>query len=95
MLEELPVDDRVANVNIEEYQVPCMMKALVVQWNAEADVFTFMLNVPLKKMTMLHRWHMQQSVICGTSMGMGEKVMCDLWQRKRKLHPTEQQVFLG
>ena len=54
MLEELPVEDRVANVNIE-YKVPCMMKALGVQWNAEADVFTFMLNVPLKKMTMLHR----------------------------------------
>ena len=68
-----------ANVNIEEYKIPCM-KALGVQWNADADVFTFMLNVPLKKMTMLHRWHMQESVMCGTSMGM-ERKLCS---RERK-----------
>ena len=62
--------------------------------NAEADVFTIMLNVPLKKMAMLHSWHMQQSVMCGANMGM-ERKLCILWQSKRKLHPTEQQIFLG
>ena len=34
-----------ANVNIEESELPCM-KALGVQWNAEVDVFTFLLKLP-------------------------------------------------
>ena len=39
----MPLEDRVANVNIEESELPCM-KALGVQWNAETDMFTFKLN---------------------------------------------------
>ena len=31
VLEDIPVEDRVANVNIEESELPCM-KALGVQW---------------------------------------------------------------
>lgn len=45
VLEDIPVEDRVANVNIEESELPCM-KALGVQWNAEVDVFTFLLKLP-------------------------------------------------
>ena len=37
--------DRVANVNIEESELPCM-KTLGVQWNAEVDVFMFLLKLP-------------------------------------------------
>ena len=39
------MEDRVANVNIEESELPCM-KAPGIQWNAEADVFTFLLKLP-------------------------------------------------
>ena len=46
VLEDVPLEDRIANVNIEESELPCM-KALGVQWNAETDMFTFKLN-PLK-----------------------------------------------
>ena len=62
VLRDVPVEDRVANVNIEESELPCM-KALGVQWNAETDMFTFKLNPPqdvvytkrgfLKKLAML------------------------------------------
>ena len=45
VLEDVPLEDRVANVNIEESELPCM-KALGVQWNAEMDMFTFKLNPP-------------------------------------------------
>ena len=45
VLEDIPVEDRVANVNIEESELPCM-KALGIQWNAEVDVFTFLLKLP-------------------------------------------------
>ena len=45
VLEDIPVKDRVANVNIEESELPCM-EALGVQWNAEVDVFTVMLKLP-------------------------------------------------
>ena len=45
VLEDIPLEDRVANVNIEESELPCM-KALGVQWNAEADTFAFKLNPP-------------------------------------------------
>ena len=34
VLRDVPVEDRVANVNIEESEIPCM-KALGVHWNAE------------------------------------------------------------
>ena len=34
-----------ANVNIEESELPCM-RALGVQWNAEVDAFTFLLTLP-------------------------------------------------
>ena len=43
VLRDVPVEDRVANVNIEEYELPCR-KALGVQWNTETDIFTFKLN---------------------------------------------------
>ena len=43
MLRDVPVKDRVANVNIEESELP-FMKVLGVQWNAETDMFTFKLN---------------------------------------------------
>ena len=46
VLEDVPQEDRVANVNIEESELPCM-KALGVQWNAETDMFTFKLNPPM------------------------------------------------
>ena len=39
------MEDRVANVSIEESELPCM-KALGVQWNAEIFMFTFKLNPP-------------------------------------------------
>ncbi|XP_022787689.1 uncharacterized protein LOC111327715 [Stylophora pistillata] len=62
VLRDVSVEDRVANVNIEESELPCM-KALGVQWNAETDMFTFKLNPPqdvvytkrgfLKKLAML------------------------------------------
>ena len=40
VLRDVPVEDRVANVNNEEYELPCM-KALGMQWNS---AFTFKLN---------------------------------------------------
>ena len=43
MLRDVPVEDRVANVNIEESELP-FMRVLGVQWNAETDMFTFKLN---------------------------------------------------
>ena len=43
VLRDVPVEDCVANVNIEGSEVPCM-KALGVQWNAETDMFTFKLT---------------------------------------------------
>ena len=43
VLRDVPVEDLVANVNIEESKLPCM-KALWVQWNVETDMFTFKLN---------------------------------------------------
>ena len=43
MLRDVPVKDRVANVNIEESELP-FLKVLGVQWNAETDMFTFKLN---------------------------------------------------
>ena len=43
VLRDVPVEDRVANVNIEESELPGL-KALGVQWNAETDMFTFKLN---------------------------------------------------
>ena len=62
VLRDVLGEDRVANVNIEESELPCM-KALGVQWNAETDMFTFKLNPPqgvvytkrgfLKKLAML------------------------------------------
>ena len=62
VLRDFLVEDRVANVNIEESELPCM-KALGVQWNAETHMFTFKLNPPqgvvytkrgfLKKLAML------------------------------------------
>ena len=62
VLRYVPVEDRVAHVNIEESELP-YMKALGVQWNAETDIFTFKLNPPqdvvytkrgsLKKLAML------------------------------------------
>ena len=62
VLRDVPVEDRVVNVNIEESELPCM-KALGVQWNVETDMFTFKLNPPqdvvytkrgfLKKLAML------------------------------------------
>ena len=59
VLRDVPVEDRVAHVNIEESELP-YMKALGVQWNAETDMFTFKLNPPqdtkrgfLKKLAML------------------------------------------
>ena len=45
VLRDVPVEDRVVNVNIEESELPCM-KALGVQWNVETDMFTFKLNPP-------------------------------------------------
>lgn len=45
VLEDVPVEDRVANVNIEESELPCM-KALGVRWDAETDMFTFRLSPP-------------------------------------------------
>jgi len=45
VLRDIPVEDRVANVSIEESELPCM-KALGVQWNAEMFMFTFKLNPP-------------------------------------------------
>ena len=45
VLRDVPVEDRVANVNFEESELP-YMKALGVQWNAETDMFTFKLNPP-------------------------------------------------
>ena len=45
VLEDIHVEDRVANVNIEESELPCM-KALGVQWNVDVDVFTFLLKLP-------------------------------------------------
>ena len=45
VLRDVLVEDCVANVNIEESELPCM-KALGVQWNAETDMFTFKLNPP-------------------------------------------------
>ena len=45
VLEDIPVETRVANVDIEGSELPCM-KALVVQWNAEVDVSTFLLKLP-------------------------------------------------
>ena len=45
VLEDIPVEDRVAKANIEESELPCM-KALGVQWNAEVDLFTFLLKLP-------------------------------------------------
>ena len=38
MLSDVSVEDRVANVNIEESELPCM-KALGVQWNADTYVY--------------------------------------------------------
>ena len=62
VLRDVPMEDRVANVNIDKSELPCM-KALGVQWNAETDMFTFKLNPPqdvvyskrgfLKKLAML------------------------------------------
>ena len=45
VLRDVPMEDRVANVNIEESELLCM-KALGVQWNTEMDMFTFKLNPP-------------------------------------------------
>ena len=45
VLRDVRVEDLVANVNIEEPELPCM-KALGMQWNAETDMFTFKLNPP-------------------------------------------------
>ena len=45
VLQGVPVEDRVANVDIEESELPCI-KALGVQWNAEVNVFTFLLKLP-------------------------------------------------
>ncbi|KAL9951194.1 hypothetical protein ACROYT_G043814 [Oculina patagonica] len=45
VLEDIPLEDRVVNVNIEESELPCM-KALGVQWNAKTDTFAFKLNPP-------------------------------------------------
>ena len=45
VLRDVPVEDRVANANIEVSELPCM-KALGVRWNAETDIFTFTLNPP-------------------------------------------------
>ena len=39
VLEDIPLEDRVANVNIEESELPSM-KALGVQWNAETDMLS-------------------------------------------------------
>ena len=45
VLEDIPLEDRMANVNIEESELPSM-KALGVQWNAETDMFNFKLSPP-------------------------------------------------
>ena len=45
VLEDIPLEDHVANVNIEESELPSM-KASGVQWNAETDMFTFKLSPP-------------------------------------------------
>jgi len=45
VLEDIPLEDRMANVNIEESELPSM-NALGVQWNAETDMFTFKLSPP-------------------------------------------------
>ena len=74
VLEDVPLEDRVANVSIEESELPCM-KALGVLWNAQMDMFTFKLNPPqdivytkrgfLKKLATLFDpfkcWHHLQS----------------------------------
>ncbi|XP_068734448.1 uncharacterized protein [Montipora capricornis] len=62
VLRDVPEEDRVANVSIEESELPCM-KLLGMQWNAVTDMFTFKLNPPqdvvytkrgfLKKLAML------------------------------------------
>ena len=44
-LEDIPVEDHVANVKIEESELLCM-KALGVHWNAEVDLFTFLSKLP-------------------------------------------------
>ena len=46
VLEDIPLEDCMANVNIEESELPSM-KALGVQWNAETDMFNFKLS-PLR-----------------------------------------------
>ena len=53
MLRDVPVQDRVANVIIEGSELPCM-NALGVQWNAEADMFTFKIN-PLQDVVYTRR----------------------------------------
>ena len=45
VLEDIPLEARVANVNIQESELSCM-KALGVQWNAEVDVSTFLFKLP-------------------------------------------------
>ena len=46
MRRDVPVEDRLANVNIEECQLFCM-KALAVQRMSEMDMSTFKLNPPV------------------------------------------------
>ena len=45
VLEEITVKDRVANVNHKASEL-LYMKALGVQWNAELDIFKFLLKLP-------------------------------------------------
>ena len=45
VLEGVPLEDRVENVNFEESELPCV-KALGVLCNDETDMFTFKLNPP-------------------------------------------------
>lgn len=88
MLRDVPVEDRVANVNIEESELP-RMKALGVQWNAEMDMFTFKLNPRrdvytkrgfLKKLAMLFDpLHMLTPFTIRARMAMQETWLLGFW----------------
>ena len=82
VLEDIPLEDRVAKVNIEDSELPCM-KALGVQWNAGVDVFTFLLKLPqdieytkrrfLKKLaTLFHPLQMSAPFTIRARMAMQE-----------------------
>ena len=88
VLRDVPVEDRMANVNIEESELP-RMKALGVQWNAEMDMFTFKLNPRrdvytkrgfLKKLAMLFDpLHMLTPFTIRARMAMQETWLLGFW----------------